>query len=232
MTDPNQPIAYPLLIRFARTGMMRFVGHLDWIALQQVMFLRAGFGIAIGEGPTRKLKLKFSPPTPVGVATRTEFTYLVLTERIYPEEAIRRLQEQCPDGIEVLTVMDAGYLLRKNPFGKIEATSYTVDFGEGVTEKNIADISEALENIAGGPVPEGLDPKDVKGFWGRILEIRQDNDVFELMCLQKEGDTFHAAKSAAFLLETLDLPHYPIYTKLEYLRLTPSRKKLFQARQG
>ena len=107
MTDPNQPLAFPILIRFAKTGLMRFVGHLDFQAMQQAMFLRAGFKIVIGEGPSHRLRLKTSPPTPVGVESRCEFTYLMLSEQVYPEEAERRLNEQCPDGIEVVNVQDA-----------------------------------------------------------------------------------------------------------------------------
>ena len=227
MTDPNQPVAFPILVRFARTGLMRFIGHLDFQALQQAMFLRAGLKIVVGEGPTHRLRLKTSPPTPVGVESLCEFTYLLLAERIYPEEAQRRLAEQCPDGIEVLYVRDAGHLVRKNPLGVIEATGYSIDFGEDVGQSEMDKTIQLLEKIREEAPPENPDEGDVSKFWGRILEIEAANGSPTLLALQREGETFHAARCAEYLEKTLDLPHYPIFRKLDYYRLKPSKRRLF-----
>ncbi len=227
MTDPNQPISYPLLIRFAKAGLMRFVGHLDWLALQQAMFLKAGFKIVVGEGPTRKLRMKSSPPTPVGVESRTELTYLALAEALYPREALRRLLAHCPDGVEVVACMDAGHLARKNPFVAIEATMYSVEFGDGIDSTKLAEIIPAFENIRDNSPPDDVDPDLVKKFWGRILEVDVKNGKIDLLVKQLEGDTFHAAQCAEFLESNLDLPHYPIFTKMDYYRLKPSKRRLF-----
>jgi radical SAM-linked protein len=228
MTDPNQPIAFPILIRFARTGLMRFIGHLDFQALQQAIFLRAGLKIVVGEGPTHRLRLKTSPPTPVGVESLCEFTYLLLTERIYPEEAERRLSEQCPDGIEIISVRDAGHLVRKNPLGAIEATGYSIDFGDDVGQSEIEAATQLLRQIKDGTPPENAE-EDVSKFWGRILEISPENGSPGLLALQREGETFHAARCADYLEKTLNLPHYPIFRKLDYYRLKPSRRALFRS---
>jgi len=209
---------------------MRFVGHLDFQAMQQAMFLRAGFKIVIGEGPSHRLRLKTSPPTPVGVESRCEFTYLMLSEQVYPEEAERRLNEQCPDGIEVVNVQDAGHLAKKNPFGTIEATSYTVRFGEEAGHSEIDKAVDALREIRDQPAPDEIDRDVVRKFWGRILDVDLSNGRPELLALQKEGETFHAARCADYLEETLDLPHYPIFRKLDYYRLTPSKRRLFAIR--
>jgi radical SAM-linked protein len=228
MTDPNQPIAYPLLVRFAKTGMMRFVGHLDWLALQQAMFLKAGFAIVMGEGPTRRLKFKCSPPTPVSVASRCEFTYLLLADRLYPEEAMRRLRPQCPEGIEVLAVSDAGYLVRKNPFGRIEAASYRLELGENTTDSPLGAAADILGSIVDGRLSGETDAEELKGFKDRVLEFAPSDGSLSLLCLQREGDTFHGAKCAEFLEKKLDLPHYPLFTKMDYYRLTPSKRMLFK----
>ncbi len=236
MTDSNQPIVYPVLIRFGKTDLMRFVGHLDWQALQLALFLRAGLSIAISDSPTRRLKLKTSPPTPVGVACRTELTYLPLTERIYPQEAARRLQEQCPDGVDIISVRDAGQLPGKNPFRTIEASAYILDLSGGISDSHIEAIQAThiealqatLEKIRTDPPPDGIEPDRVKQFWGRIIEMELDNKSIRLLALQKEGETFHAARCATFLQENLGLPHYPLFTKLDYYRLKPSKRRLFR----
>jgi radical SAM-linked protein len=228
MTDPNQPMLFPLLIRFAKTGLMRFVGHLDWQAMQQAMFLRAGLPMGLGEGPTHKLKMKTSPPTPVGVASRAEFTYLLLAEPVQPDEAARRLSGQCPEGIEIVAAKDAGFMVRRNPFSTIEAASYHVEFGDGVLDERLGEIIAALEMMSSPEAPESENPDEIKGFWGRVLEAGRRDDTVNLVVRQMEGDTFHGAKCAAFLQDRLSLPHFPIFTKLDYYRLKPSRRRLFR----
>ncbi len=227
MPITGQQMTYPILIRFAKAGLMRFVGHLDWLGLQQAMFLRAGLRIVTGEGPTHRLKIKTSPPTPVGVASLTELTYLLLAQPLYPEEVKRRLSSQIPEGIEVVAVKDAGHLARKNPFAAIEATKYTFELGEGVTDSKTSDVIAALEKIRSDDPPDASEVEDVGAFWGRIIEIEKSETQTALIARQLEGNTFHAAKCAAFLEKSLALPHYPKFTKLDYYRLTPSRRRLF-----
>ncbi len=227
MQSAGQDLNYPILIRFAKTGLMRFIGHLDWQALQQAMFLRAGLRIAVGEGPTKRLRMKTSPPTPVAVASLTELTYLMLGEPLYPDEAQRRLSKQCPDGIEIVKVLDAGRLARKNPFAAIAAAGYSVDFGSGLSESKRDEIVSELKRIKGDEPPDGFDPDGIGKFWGRILEIETGNGETRLLVKQLEGETFHGAKCAEYLEAKLGLPHYPIFTKLDYYRLKPSKRRLF-----
>lgn len=227
MTDPNQGISFPILIRFAKTGLMRFIGHLDWQAFQMSIFIKAGFKIAIGSGPTKKLKIKTSPPTPVGVESRTELTYLSLAEALYPEEAQRRLENVCPDGLRVVYCKDASQMVRKNPFGKIEATTYALNLGDGITQPQVDGVISILESAKDSDCPDNIDPEEVKKFWGRIHDVSVDKNTINLFVKQLDGDTFHAAQCAGFLQAHLDLPDYPIFTKQNYFRVTPSKRKLF-----
>jgi len=204
---------------------MRFIGHLDWQAMQQALYIKAGFKIAIGEGPTRKLKMKTSPPTPVGVESMCEYTYLQLAEALYPCEAIRRLVNICPDGIEPVMAMDASHLSTKNPFAMIAAASYKFSPGNGSSGEISSSVIDELERIRTGSVDGSAE--ETKAFRGRILEINPDSGNINLLVKQEEGDTFHGAKCAAWLEETLSLPYFPIFTKLDYFRLKPSKRRLF-----
>jgi len=223
----NPPILFPVIIRFSKVGLMRFISHLDLQALEEVLFLKAGLAIAVSEGPTHRIKIKTSPPTPVGVASQTELTYLNLREFIAPEELSRRIKAQCPEGIEVVYVRDAAFLARKNPFGSIEAAFYKIEIPGEISDSNIENIRTTLD----APNSEGLssepDEDELSQFKGKIIETNVRDNSIELLVNQREGDTFHAAKCAEFLMTRLDLPHFPIFTKLDYYRLTPSRRKLF-----
>jgi radical SAM-linked protein len=228
MADPNQAVQYPLIIRFRKAGLMRFVGHLDWQAMQQSMLIRAGFKLALGEGPTKKLRMKTSPPTPVGVESDCEVTYVLLNELVYPEESRRRLQIECPEGIEILKVRDAGMLARKNPFAAIEATEYSVDFGPDLAPETRDSIMRMMSGFIGGQAPEEVDEKTARQVWGKIIDVRNDGEKLNILAHQLEGDTFHAARCAEYLVQNLGLPHYPIFRKVDYYRLKPSKRALYR----
>lgn len=227
MNNQPQDVLFPILIRFSKTGLMRFIGHLDWLALQEVIFLRAGLSISQSLGPTKRLKIKCSPPTPVGVASKCEYTYLQLTGRIYPDELARRLNAQCPDGIDVLYCLDAGQLKVKNPFAALEAVEYSLETGVDTPENEIGRIFDLLAEIKNSPPPEDIEPESVKQFWGRIIELNRAESPIKILAHQSEGKAFHAAKCAGFLQERLELRNYPIFTREEYFRLTPQSRKLF-----
>lgn len=227
MTDPNQPKSYPVIVRFKKADLMRFIGHLDWQALELTIFLRAGLKLTVSEGPTHRLKFKTSPPTPVGVASNTELAYIKLAEPLYPTEVARRLAAVCPDGIFVALVMDATLLPVKNPFGVIEACRYELDPGIDTPSETIDGIYRLLVEIRSAEIPDDLDPEEVKPFWGRILDLERSENSIYLLVNQLEGVTFHAAKCAAFLESRLGLAHYPLFTKLDYYRLKPRAKRLF-----
>jgi len=224
MNDPNQNDGYPVIIRFRKAGLMRFVGHLDWQAMQQAMYIRAGFRIVMGDGPTKKLRMKTSPPTPVGVESECELTYLLLKELIYPMEIGRRLSGECPEGIGIMKVQDAKFVPRKNPFAPIEASEYTLE----VAKEAGGAVSGLLESMKDDPVPEGLDEKVKKQVWAKILEIEREDGNFKLLVKQGEGDTFHGARCAEFLMDSLGLADYPVFRKANYLRLKPSKRVLFR----
>jgi radical SAM-linked protein len=228
MTDPNQQIAYPIMVRFAKIGFARFIGHLDWQNLQQAIFLKAGLKIIQSEGPTHRLRVKTSPPTSVSVESRCELTYLLLAEPVYPDEAKRRLNAFCPEGIEIVSVKDAGNLARKNPFIAIEAANYDFKLARDENDPAFAEIISFLEKIKSENPPDNSDPDEIKSFWGRIIELKLRDESIELLVHQKEGDTFHAAKCADYMQKNLGLAHYPLFTKLDYYRLKPSKRKLFQ----
>jgi len=188
------------------------------------MYLKAGLPIVIGEGPTKKLRIKTSPPTPVSVASEVEFTYILMAERIYPDEVARRLNSICPEGISVMAVSDAGHLARKNPFGKIEAASYVLNFPWTLSGELPDSISETFRAI----IENRLDNEpETDGFAGRILEFSRTEEGYKLMTLQREGDTFHGAKCASYLENKFSLPGYPQFTKTHYYRLKPTMRRLF-----
>jgi hypothetical protein len=127
----------------------------------------------------------------------------------------------------VVVAKDAGHLARKNPFGTIEATEYLVEFGQGVDSSRFKEALALLERMGPESPPE-TEAEDIEKFWGRVLSVDVANGSVRLMALQREGETLHGAHCASFLEKRLSLPHYPVFTKLDYYRLKPSRRRLFQ----
>ncbi|HEX9744466.1 MAG TPA: DUF2344 domain-containing protein [bacterium] len=222
MNQPGQQQTFPILIRFKKAELMRFIGHLDWLTLQTSLFLKAGMVISQSQGPTKRLKIKTSPPTPVGVASECEITYLQLLENIYPDEATRRLNDYCPDGVECMFCLDGSDYSSKNPFKSIEASEYILN-----PKSDPVPVMELLEKIKAGDLIDE-DPYVLKPMSGRILELENIGDELRVVSPQVEGKALHAAKCASFIQEKLVLEHYPVFTRANFYRLNPTKKKLYQ----
>ena len=60
-------------IRFAKQGMMKFVGHLDMVRYFQKVMRRANVDIVYSEGFSPHPKMSFAAPLGVGIISRGEY---------------------------------------------------------------------------------------------------------------------------------------------------------------
>lgn len=127
--NPNKQPTVRARVRFAKTGVMRFVGHLDMMRFFQKAVRRAGLPIAYTGGFHPHQIMSFALPLGIGVTSEGEYMDIELTEKVDPEEAVRRLSEQMADGVEVLAFR---YLPEKSKkaMAAVEAARYVVGFRE------------------------------------------------------------------------------------------------------
>jgi radical SAM-linked protein len=98
---------------YAVSGASALTGHLDFVrALPRVM-RRAELSAYYSEGFHPKPVMEFSPPLPLGVASRGEIVDLALAEEVPPEDLLSRLNRHAPDGLEFLAAERMGPGSRK-----------------------------------------------------------------------------------------------------------------------
>ena len=124
-TNPNKQPTVRVRVRFAKTGVMRFVGHLDIMRFFQKAVRRARLPIAYTGGFHPHQIMSFALPLGIGTTSEGEYMDIELTERIDPQDALCRLNEQMADGVEVLAFR---YLPQKSKkaMAAVEAARYVV----------------------------------------------------------------------------------------------------------
>ena len=82
---------------------MKFIGHLDIMRYFQKAIRRAEIPIAFTSGYSPHMIMSFANPLGVGLTSDGEYFDIELTESISSKEAVRRLNEQMVDGMEIVS---------------------------------------------------------------------------------------------------------------------------------
>lgn len=128
-------------IKFAKSGAMRFIGHLDVMRFFQKAVRRAGIDIAYSEGFSPHQIMSFAAPLGVGLSSKGEYLDIEVNSVTTAEDMKRRLQEQMVDGMEIcsVTMLDEH---AKNAMASVAAAEYSVRFREGCVPE--IDLTEQL----------------------------------------------------------------------------------------
>lgn len=94
-------------LRYAKTGLMRFLGHRDLIRVFSRAFRRAGMKLAYSKGFHPHPRLKFSPPLSVGVESVAEYLDFELVGSKGGAETISpSLEKNLPHGVTMLELSE------------------------------------------------------------------------------------------------------------------------------
>lgn len=117
-------------IKFAKTGSMKFIGHLDIMRYFQKVMRRADVDIAYSEGFSPHQKMSFAAPLGVGLTSRGEYFDIEVHSSDSSKEMLRRMNDTMVEGMEVLSYRllpeDSG-----NAMSIVAAADYLVNFREG-----------------------------------------------------------------------------------------------------
>jgi len=91
-------------IRFAKTGDMRFISHLDLMRLFQRALRRAGIPVEITKGFSPHPRISIEPAIKLGLESRDLKAVFKLDDWVEPSQLKDRLQKKFPPGIELLEV--------------------------------------------------------------------------------------------------------------------------------
>ena len=93
-------------IKFSKSGLMRYIGHLDLMRCFQKVFMRSGIDICFSEGMSPHMIMSFASPLGVGLPSEGEYVDIEIGQRISSEEAIKALNAQMPEGITVISFVE------------------------------------------------------------------------------------------------------------------------------
>lgn len=92
-------------IKFAKEGIMRFIGHLDMMRYFQKAFRRSGIDIQYSQGFSPHQLISFAAPLGVGLTSTGEYMDIVLGECPSSNELVRLINEQMVDGVRILSAV-------------------------------------------------------------------------------------------------------------------------------
>ena len=86
---------------FSKTGLMRYISHLDLMRLLTRAMRRADLPLKMTQGFSPHPKLSIKRALKLGIESENEEAAILLKEPIIPETFRLRLQEQLPEGITI-----------------------------------------------------------------------------------------------------------------------------------
>ncbi|MCP9917319.1 TIGR03960 family B12-binding radical SAM protein [Cyanobium sp. ATX 6F1] len=125
-----------LRFRFAKTGDLALLSHLDGVRMLERALRRSGLPVSFTGGFHPLPRLEFALALPLGVEAAGDWLDLEMAAPTAPEEVLRRLQAQLPAGFQLLSV-------REVPLG-----------GASLSQELVAS-TWSLELLDPGPVPLG-----------------------------------------------------------------------------
>lgn len=104
--QPNveQRVRIRYRIRFAKTGLLRWISHRDLARLWERLIRRAGLRPSMTEGFHPKPRIGFPSALALGVESLDEVVELDLAEELPPAELLRRLQGDQQPGLTITSV--------------------------------------------------------------------------------------------------------------------------------
>jgi len=127
-------------VKYAKTGPLKFISHLDVMRYFQKSIRRAGLDIAYSTGLSPHEIISFAAPMPLMLTSEAEYFDAEFNSLPSHDEFVRRLNEA---GTPFMQVLDAAILPDKtlNSMAAVTASSYIVT----LTEKGEKEIGEAFK---------------------------------------------------------------------------------------
>ncbi len=211
-------------IKFAKEGVMKFIGHLDMMRYFQKAFRRAKIDIAYSQGFNPHQLISIATPLGVGLTSTGEYMDIVLNSATSSEELIEQINNVMAEGVRILNLVSLPDN-SKNAMSIIAAADYELKFASSL--KNVLG-EEFAQKIASFYQQETINI--VK----KTKKSEKEVDIRPMIHEIKVIDEHHlfmqlATGSAANLKPELVLDALGQYLKVEEasLKMTVKRLELY-----
>ena len=131
-------------IKFRKNGVMKFIGHLDIMRYFQKAIRRAEIPIAFTSGYSPHMIMSFANPLGVGLTSDGEYFDIELTEPIASREAVKRLNEQMVDGMEIVSFVQIPDDKKSKGMSIVAGADYLSSVKNGSLPEDLAEKLEAF----------------------------------------------------------------------------------------
>jgi radical SAM-linked protein len=157
-----------LRFKFAKTGVLKYLSHLDIINIIIRAVRRARILAKYTEGFNPKPKITFGPPIPLGVESQAEYADVSIMGDISPEDFISAMNEKLEDKIIISDAQDLPPGV-KSLMGQVDIAEYEVIIGgngKGIKIHELAKMVLVDLNMQDpvyemGTLEGGNDPGDI-----------------------------------------------------------------------
>ena len=123
-------------IKFRKYGVLRFIGHLDVMRFFQKLMRRADIPIAFTGGYSPHMIISFASPLGIGLTSDGEYLDIELTAPVDSLEAVKRMNKECAEGIEVISIRQIPDEKKMTGMTILAAADYFVSVKEGTLPEN------------------------------------------------------------------------------------------------
>ena len=123
-------------IKFRKYGVLRFIGHLDVMRFFQKLMRRTDIPIAFTGGYSPHMIMSFASPLGIGLTSDGEYLDIELTAPVDSQEAVKRMNEECVEGIEVLSIRQIPDEKKMTGMTILAGADYLVSVKEGTLPEN------------------------------------------------------------------------------------------------
>ena len=163
-------------VKFTKIGDVKYIGHLDVLALFDRATRRAGIPMAFSEGFNPRPKLSFAHPLAVGIESNCEYMEMELTREVNLDEIKEKLNKILPEGVEILEVIESPS--NKAIMALVTSAEYTINIESKVNNKE--KIDEIKED------PKAVLDETINGVKEKISNIVDYNDFDNIDIVEEE----------------------------------------------
>ncbi len=138
--------ALKLRIKYTKTGVLRFIGHLDIMRLFQKAIRRAKLDVAYSKGFSPHQIISFAAPMPLGMTSEGEYFDGDFASVTSTQDMMDRLNATMPEGVKVLDIvqLEEG---AKPSMSVVTASDYYIYKNDECENDYLHNLSGALESF-------------------------------------------------------------------------------------
>ena len=128
-------------IKFTKTGIIRYIGHLDMMRYFQKAFRRSGMDIGFTQGFSPHPEISIALPLGIGVTSESEYLDVTVNSCGHSAEMIELLNKEQVEGVRILSFRKIPDGKKYNAMAIVTAARYKVTLTEAFQEKLILHLN-------------------------------------------------------------------------------------------